>query len=273
MKKIIVPFEGGAFRTELLEFVKDLNCRSKVFLTAAFVPEVDYAQLWTPSATVESDMYLPAAVDEDKLIARNSTKLSRFCETHSIGLRIHEDRFDFALAAIKKETRFADLLLLSSRHFFEVIDESQPNAYMTRILHESECPVMLLPEEPRMPGEIVLAYDGTSASVYAIRQFAYLFPEFANIRTTLIYVDPKGKGEIPDHDSVRELGRLHFRNFRMLRLSMCTDTFYDTWIGLTTNPWLVAGAFGRSDWSRLLCHSFISRMIREHNVPIFLAHP
>ncbi|GGA94681.1 hypothetical protein [Puia dinghuensis] len=273
MKKIIIPFEGPSYRPELLEFVKALNDKSKVFLTAAFVPEVDYAQLWVPGSLMEGNVYIQPAEDEDKIVARNSARVRRFCDDHGVGLRIHEDRFDFALAAIRKETRFADLLLLSNKHFFEIISPSQPNAYMTEMLHDTECPILLQPDEPRMPGEIVLAYDGSRASVYAIRQFAYLFPEFSRVQTTLIYVDAKGKGEIPEQGLVRELGALHFRNFRLLRLSMHTDTFYDTWIGMMKDPWLVAGAYGRSDWSRLFSHSFINRMLNEHNVPLFLAHP
>lgn len=272
MKKIVLPFEGATYRPELLEFIRTLNQRDRVFLTAAFVPAVDYAQLWMPTAGVAAGLYESEPADEDKVIARHSAKLQRFCETHAISYRIHEDRYDFALGAIHKETRFADLLLLSSVHFFENICTKQPNAYMNEILHGTECPVMLLPDEPVLPGEIVLAYDGSAASVHAIRQFAYLFPEFAHLPSTLVFVDTAEKGEIPDEDLIRETGNTHFRNFRMLRMRMSTDSFYDTWIGMMKEPWLVTGAFGRSDWSRLFSHSFIRRMIREHRVPLFLAH-
>jgi hypothetical protein len=221
---------------------------------------------------MEAQSWIPLPDEYEKIAARHSRQVQRFCETNSISCRTHMDTSDFAIAAIRKETRFADLLLLSSRHFFDNISDRQPNAYMQKTLHDTECPVLLVPPEPTLPGTIVLAYDGTPGSARAIRQFAHLFPEFANIPTILVYVDEKGTGAIPEHDLVRELGNIHFRNFRMLRLRMSTDRFYDTWIGMMTNPWLVAGAFGRSEWSRLFAHSFVNRLIKEHKVPLFLAH-
>ena len=272
MKKIVVPFEGSSYHGELLDFVKTLNSRSKIFLTAAFVPNVDYAHLWPPVAAAEAGNWLPQPDDLEKIAAHHGRRLERFCEANSIPCRIHMDKSDFAVAAIRKESRFADLLLLSSRHCFDDILERQPNAYMQKVLHDTECPVLLMSTDAFLPGSIILAYDGTPGSVRAIRQFAQLFPEFANIPTFLVYVDEKGKGSIPDNDLIRELGNIHFRNFRMLRLRMTTDRFYDSWISMMSNPWLVAGAFGRSEWSRLFTHSFVNRLIKEHKVPLFLAH-
>ena len=272
MKKILLPFIGHSYPGELLDFVKELNQRCKLFLTAAFIPDTDYAQLWPPGVAAGAKMYLPPTEEEEKVITRNRKRVGSFCETHEIRCRVREDHFDFALSEIKKESRFADLLMISSHHFFDNISNRQPNSYMSATLHDAECPVMLLPDQPHLPGEIVLAYDGTAASVHAIRQFDYLFPEFANIRTTLVYIDQQEKGGIPEEAMIRELGAAHFRNFRMLHLKMNTDQFYTTWIGMMSDPWLVAGAFGRSEFSTLLSHSFIHKMIREHNALLFVAH-
>lgn len=272
MKKIIVPFEGTQYHGELLEFVKSLNMRSKVFLTGVFLPETDYAQVWPPVARVGANRYLPMTEEKERVIACNSRQVVEFCETHAIAHRVREDNFDFALAALKKETRFADLLMLSSRHFYESVCARQPNAYMANILHGTACPVLLLPDEPRLPGTIVLAYDGSEASIQAIREFAGLFPELCHIPTTLVYLDDKEKGAIPDQELIRELGKAHFRNFRMLRLNMGSAEFYDSWVGMLSHPWLVAGAYGRSGLSRLFAGSFVQRMIKEHKVPLFLAH-
>jgi len=272
MKKIIVPFEGTQYHGELLEFIKSLNMRSKVFLTGVFLPETDYAQAWPIRVGVEAKIYLPMSAEKERVIACNSRQVAAFCETHSIRHRVREDNFDFALAALKKETRFADLLLLSSRHFYEHVCGRQPNAYMASILHGTGCPVLLLPDEPRLPGTIVLAYDGSEASIQAIREFSGAFPELSHIPTTLVYLDEKEKGLIPDQELIRELGHAHFRNFRMLRLNISSDEFFDSWVGMLSEPWLVAGAYGRTGLSRLFSKSFVQRLIKEHKVPLFLAH-
>ena len=272
MKKIVMPLEGSTYHRELLEFAAALNMRSRIMLTAALVPAADYEQLWDMSRGVGDMTYILPADDEDEVVAKNSARLKRYCEEHVIACCVHEDRFDFAVGAIRKETRYADLLLLSSRHFFELADEHQPNAYMKEMLHEAECPVLLLPEKPKLPGEIILAYDGSASSVHAIRQFAYLFPEFNRLRTTLVCISHKENTVIPEEGFVRELCEQHFKNFRMLRLQMRTELFYDTWVGMMQDPWLVCGAFGRPDWSRFLHHSFVDRLIQAHQVPLFVAH-
>lgn len=272
MKKIIIPFEGTAYRPELPEFARLLNSRSRILLTAAFVPELDYAHLVATAGGMTELACLRSEIDEEELIARNRARFRRFCEENEVDYTVREEHSEFALAAIRRETRFADLLLLSSAHFFETIGDKQPNAFMRELLHESECPTMLLPDHPRLPGELVFAYDGSASATHAIRQFAYLFPEFTRLKTTLVYLYDKDDSEIPEESFIRELGGRHFKQFRMLRLNRRTDDFYDTWIRLMDNPWLICGAFGRSEWSLLFSHSFATRMIREHSVPLFIAH-
>ena len=273
MKKILLPFEGDNFPQELLDFAHELNTLSPVLLTAAFVPEVDYAQLWSASGGVASGVYIPQVKDEGAVIEDRSVKLTAFCARHSIKLSIHTDRFDFALAAIRKEARFADLLVVSATHFFDVISARQPNAYMKEILHGAECPMMLLPEKPGLPGDIILTYDGTASSVYAIKQFAYLFPELTSIRTSLVHLRAKKDEPFPDRDLIEEWASQHFKNLRVLDLAIRPEDFFDTWIAAQHQPWLIAGSYGRSDMSRFFSGSFISGLISRHKIPLFVAHP
>ena len=237
MKRIVVPFEGTAYRRELLEFVRLLNERSKLLLT----------------------------------VAGNGARIKRYCGEHDIDCRVHADKFDPAPGEIGQEMRFADLLLLSSTHFFEAIDKRQPNVYMREVLHQAECPVLLVPENPKLPGEFILAYDGSAASVHAIRQFAYLFPEFSRVKTTLVCISEKEDPCIPNEGFIREFCERHYKNFRMLRLGMRTDMFYDAWIGMMDSPWLISGGCGRTDWSQLVHHRFMNRFIQGHRVPLFVA--
>jgi hypothetical protein len=41
---------------------------------------------------------------------------------------------------------------------------------------------------------------------------------------------------------------------------------------MMTNPWLVTGSFGRSAMSDVFAKSFPAELIREHRVPVFVAH-
>lgn len=272
MKKIVIPFEGANFPLECLGLVRRLNDISPVRLTAVFVPEVDYSQIWSVTGGMAGVSYVPDLQDEDLIVEENSRRLGDFCRDHSIRLSIHKERLDFALALIRRETRFADLLLLDSQHFFANIDERQPNAYMKEILHTTECPILLLPEKTFMPGNIILAYDGSAASVYAIRQFAQLFPEFSGLPVTLVYLSDGKEVEFPDKENIEELVSGYFTDVHVLRLHMDHKDFFFRWLPAHENSWLVTGSYGRSELSQLFSKSFIASLIREHKTPVFMAH-
>lgn len=270
MNKIVVPFEGDHYPIEVLDLLAALNAHSPVMLAAAFVPEVDYSQLIEVPGKLATAIYLP--VDEDAAVLRNSVRLSEYCRLHKIRQVIRSDRYDFALPAIRKETRFADLMILSCHHFFANISPDQPNAYMKEILHTMGCPVLLVPEAAGLPDGVVFLYDGTSSSIHAIRQFMYLFPSFGEIPATLVYLRSKDTGSIPEEDLIGELVSQHYNDLRIARLDIGRDSFLHSWMAERAGSWLVAGAFGRSGLSQLFSRSFLTEVIREHRITSFVAH-
>jgi hypothetical protein len=258
MKKILLPFEGGHYPQELLDLAGMLQPMAPLMLTAAFVPESDYAGL-VDARALPAPGPVSCYGDEDQMIRYNSQRLEQFCGELGIKLQIHLGREDFALPCLRKESRYADLMLLSGRHFFEDLDKEQPNAWMKDILHHSECPVLLFPDKTSLPEVLILSYDGSAASVFAIRQFAYLFPEFCRVRATLVYMNDDPEATMPEEESMRELCALHFKKLRVLKLRMQPVEFYHTWVGMMTNPWLVTGSFSKE-------------LISQHRVPVFVAH-
>jgi len=272
MKRIAIPFDGDHFPHQGLEFVRRLNEVSPVWLSAAFVPEVDYSALWTMAGGIAGAVYVPETLDEDEVIARNGALLEEFCKRHLIKLTMHKDRLEFALPLVRKEARFSDLIVLSGRHFFDNIDKRQPNSYLKDILHTAESPVLLLPDTVYLPEHIVLAYDGTPASVTAIKQFAYIFPEFADRDVTLVYLNGDREAPLPDQEYVEELVTANFARPRLVKLRMDRNDFFSVWLPGRERPWLVTGSYGRGDMSQLFNRSFVSGLIREHKVPIFIKH-
>lgn len=58
----------------------------------------------------------------------------------------------------------------------------------------------------------------------------------------------------------------------VLKLQIRSAEFYDTWIKMMSNPWLVAGSFGRAALSQAFSESFSTGPIMRHRVPVFVAH-
>ncbi|MBS1632527.1 MAG: hypothetical protein JST10_08135, partial [Bacteroidetes bacterium] len=114
--------------------------------------------------------------------------------------------------------------------------------------------------------------DGTAASVFAIKQFAYLFPEFADNRTVMIHINKKGEARLPEEVSIGELVSRHFNDLTMIHLKADPQKYFISWLMENKSAIVVSGAFSRSAFSEFFKKSFVTKAIEEHHFPLFIAH-
>jgi len=269
MKKVLIVFDGSHFSEGVFDFVIKQNASNPLLLTCVFLSSIDYSTMLGYPIVAEG--YLRTINDDVAAISKNADRVRILCEKNGIEYRLHDDVGGDALMLLQKETRFADLLIISGELFYRGMNDKQPVAYMQHILHKAECPVLVLPEKYEYPTNIILGYDGSHASVYAIKQFIYLFPEWCKCNAYLIYANEKDN-DIPDKDYITELAARHFPNLILHKLDMDASKYFDTWITDIKSPILVTGAFARSGISELMRKSFVSEVIRDHKVPVFVAH-
>lgn len=275
MKKILLAFDGSNFSEGAFEFVRRLNDIQPLLVTGVFVPQVAHsnASSYSPAAAF-AGAYVPLLDDEDtELIEKNIDRFEDLCQKHGIAYRVHKDFVDFALPELKKESRFADVLIISGELFYKRFIELDHYDYLRDLLHVSECPVLVLPEHYQFPVSNIVAYDGSEEAVYALKQFAYLFPELAVNKTLLVYAQDKDKnGRIPSKDYIIELAAQHYKDLTFYKLDMNPRKYFSTWIKNEKGSMLVSGSFGRSAFSQIFRKSFVADIIREHKVPVFIAH-
>jgi nucleotide-binding universal stress UspA family protein len=274
MKKILLAFDGTHFSEGAFEFARALNERKKILLTGAFLPQVDYGNLWGyGGGGMAGPIFIPVVEGRDvEAVTKNIEKFEKRCQKNGIEYRVHKDFTDFALPELKKETRFADLLIVGSESFYENLGTGEPNEYLQDALHGVECPVIIIPENFIFPKTNILAYDGSKSSVYAIKQFTYLLPELVNNKTLLAYAREKEDSEIPDDIYIEELAARHFQDLTVTKLTMNPKKYFATWLSEKNAAILVSGSFSRSAFSLILKKSFITDVIKEHKLPIFIAH-
>lgn len=269
MKKILIAFDGKHFSEGAFEFVRQLNERQPVLAIGMFLPVVDYAELLYSLGGLTGPMYFQDVEFEDTgMIQSNIEHFKSLCIHNGIEFRVHADLERHVIAEVKQESRYADLLVLSSELFYANLGEDSQEDYIQEVLHKSECPVLLVPEDYAFPDNAILSFDGSENSVYAIKQFAYLFPEL-DMRTLLVYAGAK---EIPDLDNIEELAARHFNDLTIFHLEANPKRYFNTWLEDNGHSILVTGAYGRSALSETLRKSFITDIIRDHKVPIFIAH-
>lgn len=273
MKKYLLAFDGTHFSAGAFEFARKMNELSPVLLTAIFLPQADFANLWSYGDAMGGPLFIPhIEQSEEENVDKNISRFEKLCQKEGIEYRIHKDFFDFALPELKKESRFADLLIIGSESFYDNLEIKEPYEYLQDALHGVECPVLVVHEKSDFPGTNILTYDGSESSVYAIKQFTYLFPELTGNPTMLVYAKAEADSEIPDEVNIEELAARHFRDLTVTKLDIKPEKYFSTWLTGKKDAILVSGSFGRSLFSRIFKKSFISAIIKDSKLPIFIAH-
>jgi hypothetical protein len=162
------------------------------------------------------------------------------------------------------------LLLLGGEVFYNTMG-IEMNDYMRETLKMAECPILIVPEHYDFPQSTLLTYDGTESAVYAIKQFAYLFPELTSAPSLLVYSN-SGDELMPDKENMEELVNQHFPNIEFFKLKVAHRKFFDDWISEKKGALAVFGAFGRSALSQMFHKSFASDIIQTLKLPVFIAH-
>lgn len=274
MKKLLLAFDGTHFSEGAFEFVRRLNDRAPVLVTGVFLPQVDYANLWSyAGGGMAGPVFIPLVEGEDvSVVEENIARFEALCEKNGIEFRVHKEFSDFALPSLKKETRYADALIIGSEIFYQNLGTEDPNEYLREVLRGVECPVIIVPEQYDFPENIVLAYDGSASSVFAIRQFAYIFPQLAKLPTLLLNVSKSEKEDVPDQSYIQELVARHFGNLSVFKLELGSQKDFSKWLADRKGALLVSGSYGGSSMSRMFHKSFITEVIRDHKLPVFNAH-
>lgn len=273
MNKVVIAFDGTQFSNGAFELARKMNELQPILLTAVFVPQVNYANLWSYGTAMAGPGFIPLVeAEESEAIQKNIQHFEDLCQHNAIKYTVHKDFYDFALPELKKESRFADLLIISSEKFYENMLTEVNNEYMEDAIHHSECPVIVIPETFEFPKRNILAYDGSPSSVYAIKQFAYLFPDLCHNETLLVYLRRNEKESLPSEEYIIELVTQHFPNLKIEKLQLNPKKYFTTWLSEEGNVLLVCGAYAKSGFASMFHKSFVSEAIGTHRLPVFIAH-
>jgi len=272
MRKILLAFEGSHFSSGAFEFARQMNETDKVLLTGVFLPHIVYAGYGSYGGGMVAPVPVPVMEGDDTEGIRETVEqFENLCVKNNIEFRVHQDTEEAVLAELIKESRFADLLIIGSEVFYKDIG-TDPNSYIKNILHDAECPVLIVPEKYDYPDTVILAYDGSESSVFAMRMFAYIFPVLSRKPALLVYASENGKIEFPDQEYMEEFAARHFPDLTLFKLQTDPKKYFAGWVAEKKHALLVTGSFGRSGFSRLLKKSFVTDVIKENELPVFVTH-
>lgn len=274
MKKILLAVDGANYSKGAMEFAKYLNEKSSIVLTGIFIPKKDYARLWNYAGEgIGSTYFIPLIedVDADEIKAAIA-RFEKECQNNDIEYKIHKDYDDSSIATLIKESRFADLMLLGSETFYKDYGVNKVSEYLVETLKEIECPAIVIPEHYAFPKCNIIAYDGSKSCMYSIKQFAYLFPELTNHKTIIVYSKEDEKHEIPDQILLEEFAVKHFKDLTIFKNNADPNSYFNSLFLERKNALLISGVYGRSGIGSIFHKSFVSELIQEHAIPVFIAN-
>jgi hypothetical protein len=272
MKQVLIVGAGHAFPEGPFAFLRGMKEQERVHARGLFFRPVDYSALAANSPGASLAPVMELEENEIEVIAANKALFTHQCEQYYIPYSLHKNDRQWDKDLLIKESRFADLILISGELFYADTDNNQPNQYLRKVLHSAECPVLVVPENFTSIEHLFIAYDGSRESLYAIKQFCYLFPEFTDLPAEVVYVNEEASDTIPDFDRLNQFTRLKFDSMSFSRLHIKASNSFATWISEKKNVLLVSGSFSRAPLSYLGRRSFAEDVIHDHQLPVFIAH-
>ena len=171
---------------------------------------------------------------------------------------------------IVAESRFADLLVIDAATSFSAMYEGPPTRFVKDILQEAGCPVVISPESFVDIENIIFCYEGNKSSLYAMKQFSYLFHELRYKRVKVIDLSV---GEFPeDKQRITEWIRCHYNDVEWIAAEPEAAGALFNYLLRKKNDFVVMGAYGKG-----LLASFFEKdpeegTTRTTSLPIFVAH-
>jgi hypothetical protein len=272
MKKILLLCDGENFPSGATRFIRQMRDHEPIYVKGMFMTPVDALEILPVGFIPVTGPYDRLVQEEKEMVKKSQDLFVEAFENAGIKYEIHPHVGAWDRDLLVRESRFADLVVISEELFYANSAEIQPNFYMVEALRASESPVVVVPENFRQIEHLAFAYDGKKESMFAIKQFTYLFPELTSLPSEFVHVKNEAADEIPEQALLSEYTFSHFEAQHTSKLHFDPKKYLTAWLDTKKNVFLVAGSFSRSTLSNLFKTSFSGQVIAKHTCPIFIAH-
>lgn len=275
MGKIIFVFNNHLLNTESIGFACYLAQLTRSKLTGAFVeeeapdlaPVAGYGHSYFKEVKESEAATFEIVTDADQ----NRQYFVQACQTQGVRCDMYQHK-DNPAKGLVHQSRFADLLILGSEMLLSQQQYGPVPAPLVRsVLTETECPVIIAPAAFNGIEDVVFCYDGSASSVFAMKQFTYLFPQYADKRVTVLEVAGENKS-VTDKEKIGAwlIGYYAQISFHILEGTVKEELF--KYFFMKEKAFIVMGAYGRNMLSAFFRSSSADTVIKAIDLPLFIAH-
>ena len=276
MERILLIVNAHRPDASSIEFATRMAALSRTKLTTLFLENVSYepALVAQPDVLQFSSFFLHAggvvAKQADVDMAVGLVKEE--CRFAGVSLDVIVGKGDTLQQAVC-ESRFSDFIIMDPGMSFAQHKESLPSHFVREVLVHAECPVLLSPKEFVGIDEVVFCYDGSASSVFAIKQFTLLLPQFRTQQALLLEVNPANTGGLDDgHKRMMDWLKMHYSSVYYQALTGNAKDELFKYLFLKTQKLVILGAYGRSMLSNFFRRSHADALIRMVDLPLFITH-
>jgi nucleotide-binding universal stress UspA family protein len=278
MKKFLAVFDGYKMSESTIEYAIQLTKLSEAHLVGIFLNEFIYHtynvyEVMTTYKDYEEVLKKLDAKDEEKR-EKAALEFQRICEKEGIRFSIHKNK-NIAIQELKHESMFADLIIISESETFTKYKEPLPTRFIKDLLGDVQCPVLVVPSAFKSIDKIILLYDGAPAALHAIKMFSYILGNPHDLPVEVFTVKEKKKQglHLPDNKLMREFIKRHFLKANFTVVKGDPELEISNYLrNHSENELVVLGAYQRSELSRWFKISMADILMKELNMPLFIAH-
>lgn len=275
--KILLAINAMNLNMASVDFACYMAKLSGSILTGVFLENLAYEEIFA-SDHPDSDWHpakmkstaLPENESRRKMCDDNILLFKEACAARDTKCKVHRDR-DVPFKEIIIESRFADLLIIDARLSFSERFEPSPTSFAKKVLMDAECPVLIAPESTEPIQEVVFAYDGSKSSVFAMKQFTYIFPQFRDRKVSLIEIN-EDDIVIDEQYKIKEWIKDHYTSYELVALVGDEQKRILEVLMAKENCIVVMGAYGRGLLSEFIRKSRAEKILKVLPEAMFIAH-
>jgi nucleotide-binding universal stress UspA family protein len=276
MEKILLAIDAENIDIPAIEFACYVATLSRSKLTGIFIGNGQTETLAKIGAHDRSPkgkaVRSPEPAKPGSFPEENVRMFGEICSNRSVRSELLHMEARQAARDMITESRFADLIILKADICFDKQVDTSPSHFFQELLAGAECPVLAAPPAFSGIDEIIFTYDGSRSSVFAIKQFNYLFPRLSNQRAMLLEVTEKATGELTAKEKIMELLKAHYSGIGFHTLHGKTADELFAYLLQKKNSMVVMGAYGRKLFSKILKQSTASQLLKAVDCPFFITH-
>lgn len=269
MKKILIILNESRIPQHLIKTAVGIAKETNAMLEAVFMNDTSSLNGGYP---FPNDLYFTGTAllmesrsEEAMNAIENDIKLFKdACDEYKVAYKIEVNK-SVSIKHLIDLSLFADLIIADSKSDSEDYD-------IKDLLIDAHCPLLLVSRLAEAVKKIFLSYDGSTSSMYAIKMFSYIFPEYKNLPTQFFHI-AGDVGEIPHLDEIKTWAAKHFTNldFKLITGNTRKELVEHIRPGSESSV-IVMGAYSGSSISRLFLKSMADSVINETHASLFITH-